>query len=63
MLGLGTSLSSASFIDAEINYSLSFDGSNDEVDFTTSGFQTALAESGFKTSGSVSIWARYRHKQ
>jgi hypothetical protein len=58
MLGLGTSLSSASFIDAEINYSLSFDGSNDEVDFTTSGFQTALAESGFKTSGSVSIWAR-----
>ena len=60
MLGLGISLTSGSSLgeDFGVNHSLSFDGSNDEVDFTTSAFQTVLAENGFKTSGSVSIWAR-----
>ena len=60
MLGLSTGLVYQGFIDAETNYSLSFDGTNDEVDFTTAGFQTALnaSNANFKVSGSVSIWAR-----
>jgi len=40
------------------NHSLSFDGSNDEVDFTSAPFQSALADADFKNTGSVSIWAR-----
>ena len=58
MLGLGASLVSGGAIDTEINHSILFDGSNDEIDFTTSGFQTALADGNFKLTGSVSIWAR-----
>jgi len=58
MLGLGASLVSGGAIDTEINHSILFDGTHDEIDFTTSAFQTALAESAFKTTGSVSIWAR-----
>jgi hypothetical protein len=63
MLGLGNGLVSAGFIDSEINHSLFFDGTNDEVDYTTSGFQTALNASNgnFKNSGSVSIWARFEN--
>ena len=60
MLGLGNSLISAASLgeDFGVNHSLEFDGSNDEVDFTTSAFQTALANGNFKLTGSVSIWAR-----
>ena len=63
MLGLGNSLTSyfvSSGEDFGTNHSLSFDGSNDEVDFTTTGFQEKLSasEGNFKVSGSVSIWAR-----
>ena len=63
MLGLGNSVTSyfvSSGEDFGTNHSLSFDGSNDEVDFTTSGFQERLiaGEGNFKVSGSVSIWAR-----
>ena len=62
MLGLGNSLISAASLgeDFGVNHSLQFDGSNDEVDFTSSGFQTALNASNgnFRETGSVSIWAR-----
>ena len=59
MLGLGNSLTSGVVLDEfGTNHSILFDGTNDEIDFTTSGFQTALADANFKTSGSVSIWAR-----
>jgi|9_EtaG_2_1085328.scaffolds.fasta_scaffold00275_16 hypothetical protein len=63
MLGLGNSLTSyfvSSGEDFGTNHSLSFDGSNDEVDFTTAGFQEKLSASqgNFKVSGSVSVWAR-----
>ena len=65
MLGLGFSLTSVSSLgeDFGVNHSLEFDGSNDEVDFTSSGFQTALNASNgnFKNSGSVSIWARFEN--
>jgi hypothetical protein len=59
-LGAGFSLStnSTSAIVSEVNHSILFDGSNDEIDFTTSAFQTALADGNFKLTGSVSIWAR-----
>jgi len=64
MLGLGNSITSSVLLSSEdfgVNHSLEFDGSNDEVDFTSSGFQTALSASqgNFKNSGSVSIWARF----
>ena len=60
MLGLGNSLTSLNSLETEINHSLSFDGSNDFVDFTTAAFQTRLAfnNANFRTSGSVSIWVR-----
>ena len=59
MLGLGNSITSGVALDEfGTNHSILFDGTNDEIDFTTSGFQTALADANFKTSGSVSIWAR-----
>ena len=63
MLGLGNSVTSyfvSSGEDFGTNHSLSFDGTNDEVDFTSSGFQTALNASNgnFRETGSVSIWAR-----
>jgi len=58
MLGLGASLVYGGGIDTEINHSILFDGTNDEIDFTTSAFQTALADGNFKLTGSVSIWAR-----
>jgi len=60
MLGLGASLVYGGSIDTEINHSLSFDGTNDFVDFTTAAFQAKLADSdaNFKASGSVSIWVR-----
>ena len=60
MLGLGVSLVYGGSIDTEINHSLSFDGTNDFVDFTSAGFQSKLADddANFKTSGSVSIWVR-----
>ena len=58
MLGLGASLVFGGAIDTEINHSILFDGSNDEIDFTTSSFQAALADASFKLTGSVSIWAR-----
>ena len=50
MLGLFTTLSATanhrSFGENfGVNHSLEFDGSNDEVDFTTAGFQTALNSS------------------
>jgi hypothetical protein len=65
MLGLGSSLTSVSSLgeDFGVNHSLLFDGTNDEVDFTSSGFQTALSASqgNFKNSGSVSIWARFEN--
>ena len=60
-LGLGNTISRYTFpLSTEVNHSLSFDGTNDEVDFTTSGFQTALnaSNANFKVSGSVSVWAR-----
>jgi hypothetical protein len=61
MLGLGNSLTSAVSLgeDFGTNHSILFDGSNDEINFTTSGFQSALADNSFKASGSVSIWARF----
>jgi|TARA_R100000479_G_scaffold109077_1_gene54792 hypothetical protein len=61
MLGLGISLTSGSSLgeDFGTNHSILFDGSNDEINFTTSGFQSALADNSFKASGSVSIWARF----
>ena len=60
MLGLGISLVYSGSIDTEINHSLSFDGTNDFVDFTTAAFQSKLADddANFKTSGSVSVWVR-----
>ena len=60
MLGLSNSLTSMSSLgeDFGVNHSILFDGTNDEIDFTTSGFQTALANGNFKLTGSVSIWAR-----
>ena len=60
MLGLGNSLTSAVSLgdDFGTNHSILFDGTNDEIDFTTSAFQTALADGSFKLTGSVSIWAR-----
>jgi len=60
MLGLGNSLTSLNSLETEINHSLSFDGTNDFVDFTSAAFQSKLADSdaNFKTSGSVSIWVR-----
>tara|TARA_Y100000401_G_C8305375_1_gene216601 strand:+ start:449 stop:1261 length:813 start_codon:yes stop_codon:yes gene_type:complete len=63
MLGLGNSLTSAGSLseDFGVNHSLEFDGTNDEVDFTTSAFQTALADGSFKLTGSVSIWARFEN--
>tara|TARA_R100000315_G_C5215522_1_gene128644 strand:+ start:442 stop:1218 length:777 start_codon:yes stop_codon:yes gene_type:complete len=64
MLGLGNSLISGAALDEfGINHSVLFDGSNDEINFTTSGFQTALnaSNANFKTSGSVSIWARFEN--
>ena len=66
MLGLFTTLNATanhrSFGDGfGTRHSLLFDGSNDEVDFTTSAFQTALADGNFKNSGSVSIWARFEN--
>ena len=66
MLGLFTTLSATanhrSFGDGfGTRHSLLFDGNNDEVDYTTSVFQTALADGNFKNSGSVSIWARFEN--
>ena len=68
MLGLFTTLSATanhrSFGDGfGTRHSLEFDGSNDEVDFTSTAFQTALSASqgNFKNSGSVSIWARFEN--
>ena len=68
MLGLFTTLSASanhrSFGDGfGTRHSLSFDGSNDEVDFTSTAFQNALSASqgNFKNSGSVSIWARFEN--
>ena len=60
MLGLGNSLTSLNSLETEINHSLSFDGTNDFVDFTSAAFQAKLADSdaNFKASGSVSIWVR-----
>lgn len=58
MLGLSTGLVYAGFVESEVNHSLLFDGTNDEVNFTTSAFQTALANADFKNTGSVSIWVR-----
>ena len=47
MLGLGNSLTSGVVLDEfGTNHSILFDGTNDEIDFTTSGFQTALTGSG-----------------
>ena len=61
-LGAGFSLStnSTSAIVSEVNHSLSFDGTNDFVDFTTAALQAKIADSdaNFKLSGSVSIWVR-----
>lgn len=64
MLGLGNSLISGAALDEfGINHSVLFDGSNDEINFTTPGFQTALnaSNANFKASGSVSIWARFEN--
>tara|TARA_R100001086_G_scaffold15563_1_gene7656 strand:- start:2261 stop:3085 length:825 start_codon:yes stop_codon:yes gene_type:complete len=68
MLGLFTTLSATanhkSFGDSfGTRHSLLFDGSNDEVDFTSTAFQQALNEDqgNFKNSGSVSIWARFEN--
>tara|TARA_R100000234_G_scaffold113760_1_gene88410 strand:+ start:353 stop:1153 length:801 start_codon:yes stop_codon:yes gene_type:complete len=60
MLGLGNSITSSIPLESEINHSLSFDGTNDFVDFTTAAFQAKLADSdaNFKASGSVSIWVK-----
>ena len=55
-LGLGFGLPTPRFTGED--FSILFDGSNDEIDFTTSSFQTALADASFKLTGSVSIWAR-----
>ena len=45
MLGLGNSLISGVALDEfGTNHSILFDGANDEIDFTTTKFQTALAE-------------------
>ena len=54
------SLTSLNYLETEINHSLSFDGTNDFVDFTTAAFQSKLAfgDANFRTSGSVSIWVR-----
>ena len=57
-VGISNTVSSNVSSVTEFNYSLLFDGSNDEVDFTSAGLQTALADGNFKLSGSVSIWAR-----
>ena len=57
MLGLGINVIFSKPISLP-NRSLSFDGTNDFVDFTSSEFQTALSNGDFKGSGSVSIWAR-----
>ena len=59
MLGLGINVTTSRPI-ALPNRSLSFDGTNDFVDFTTASFQSKLADddANFKTSGSVSIWVR-----
>ena len=57
-VGISNTVSSHVSSVTELNYSLLFDGSNDEVDFTTPGFQSALADGNFKLTGSVSIWAR-----
>ena len=64
MLGLGNSLISGVALDEfGINHSVLFDGSNDEIDFTTTALQTALnaSNANFKASGSVSIWARFEN--
>ena len=64
MLGLGNSLISGAALDEfGINHSVLFDGSNDEINFTTTQFQTALnaSNANFKASGSVSIWARFEN--
>ena len=63
MLGLGISLTSGSSLgeDFGTNHSILFDGSNDEINFTTSSFQSALADASFKQTGSVSIWARFEN--
>ena len=59
MLGLGINVILSKPI-ALPNRSLSFDGTNDFVDFTTASFQSKLADddANFKASGSVSIWVR-----
>ena len=63
MLGLGNSLTSAVSLgeDFGINHSILFDGSNDEINFTTSSFQSQLRDASFKVTGSVSIWARFEN--
>ena len=55
-LGLGFGLPIPRFTGED--FSILFDGSNDEIDFTTSAFQAALADANFKSSGSASIWVR-----
>ena len=55
-LGVGFGLMTPRFTGED--FSILFDGTNDEIDFTTSAFQTALADASFKLTGSVSIWAR-----
>ena len=57
-VGISSTVSTNVVSVAEKNYSLLFDGSNDEVDFTSTGFQAALVDGNFKLTGSVSIWAR-----
>tara|TARA_R100000234_G_scaffold92236_2_gene60411 strand:- start:217 stop:1017 length:801 start_codon:yes stop_codon:yes gene_type:complete len=57
MLGIGINVIMSRPI-ALPNRSLSFDGTNDFVDFTSAEFQTALSNGDFKGSGSVSIWVR-----
>jgi hypothetical protein len=56
---LGMGINSGSALN-EVNHSVVFDGANDEIDFTSSSFQTALNEANayFKRSGSVSIWIK-----
>ena len=59
MLGLGHSVSKSKRLSSiEPNFSLFFDGTNDEIDFTSLSLQAELANQGFKVSGSVSIWLK-----
>ena len=62
-IGISNNVSSNIVIVGEdfgTNHSISFDGSNDEIDFTSGELQTALnaSSTNFKISGSVSVWVR-----